>query len=254
MIIVKLGGSVITRKAKPLTINRKAIAQVAVTLRESRLPLVIVHGAGSFGHYNAKRFRIKSRSRIRDAEGITRTRDSMSDLNLSLTRILLESGLYLYSFPPIALYREGKLDANAGSMIREIIKVNLIPITYGDIMLGQDGFKILSGDAIVRDLALLLKPKRIIFASDVDGISEKPGKNSPILPELDQSMIPRLSFSKVNNDVTGGMENKVLEAMRIAGQGIDVFFTNGLRRARLMKALKGEKEGGTRIRGFDNEN
>lgn len=254
MIIVKLGGSVITRKAIPLTINRKAIAQLATILKESMLPLIIVHGAGSFGHYDAGRFRIDSGREIRNPEGIARTRESMLRLNLSLTKILQESGLNIYSFPPIALYRDGRLEHHVNKMIKEIMRINLIPLTYGDVMLGQKGFRILSGDAIVRDLALLLKPERIIFASDVDGISQKPGKKSPILKELDQGMMHKLSFSKVRNDVTGGMENKVLEAMRIAGQGIDVFFTNGLRGDRLMKALNGEKDGGTIIRGFNHEN
>ena len=254
MIIVKLGGSVITKKATPLTINREAIAQLATTLKESRVPLIIVHGAGSFGHYNAGRFGLDSGEETRNPEGIARTRDSVLDLNLSLTKILQESGLNIYSFPPIALYREGKLETHANKVITEIMKINLIPLTYGDVMLGENGFRIMSGDVIVRDLAILLKPERIVFASDVDGISEKPGKKSPILRELDRGMIHKLSFSKVRNDVTGGMESKVLEAMRIAGQGIDVFFTNGLRRDRLMKALKGEKDGGTVIRGFNYEN
>lgn len=254
MIIVKLGGSVITKKAIPLTINRKAITQLATTLKESRLPLIIVHGAGSFGHYNAGRFRIDSGGEISNPEGIATTRESMLRLNLSLTKILQEFGLNIYSFPPIALYRDGKLEHHANKVIKEIMRINLIPLTYGDVMLGQKGFRILSGDVIVRDLALLLRPERIIFASDVDGISQKPRKKTPILKELDQGMMPKLSFSKVRNDVTGGMENKVLEAMRIAGHGIDVFFTNGLKGDQLMKALRGEKDGGTVIRGFNHEN
>ena len=58
IIILKLGGSVITAKSKPQTLNVRAIKNIAKIISEFDKPIIVVHGAGSFGHYFAKRFRI----------------------------------------------------------------------------------------------------------------------------------------------------------------------------------------------------
>ena len=51
MIIVKLGGSIITNKEKPLSARRKTIDKISKNLKKINEPMVIVHGGGSYGHY-----------------------------------------------------------------------------------------------------------------------------------------------------------------------------------------------------------
>ena len=51
MILIKLGGSIITNKQKPLTARISEIKQIASHLRKIKEPFVVVHGGGSFGHY-----------------------------------------------------------------------------------------------------------------------------------------------------------------------------------------------------------
>src|SRR5437660_11775242 len=59
MLLVKLGGSVLTEKARLRTPRRAAIRRLAAELASVRQPLLIVHGAGSYGHILASRHRLK---------------------------------------------------------------------------------------------------------------------------------------------------------------------------------------------------
>src|SRR2546426_12448298 len=55
MLLVKLGGSVLTDKTRLRTARRAAIRRLASELAAVRQSLVVVHGAGSFGHILAHR-------------------------------------------------------------------------------------------------------------------------------------------------------------------------------------------------------
>ena len=44
MILIKLGGSIITNKEKPLSVRRKIIDSISKNLRKIDEPIIIVHG------------------------------------------------------------------------------------------------------------------------------------------------------------------------------------------------------------------
>src|SRR5438046_10558738 len=50
MLLVKLGGSVVTEKDKLRTASRPAIRRLAGEPAAGRQPPLVVHGAGAFGH------------------------------------------------------------------------------------------------------------------------------------------------------------------------------------------------------------
>lgn len=54
MIIVKLGGSVITDKAEYRRFRADTVARLASEIASSGERVIVVHGAGSFGHILAK--------------------------------------------------------------------------------------------------------------------------------------------------------------------------------------------------------
>src|SRR5881628_1073517 len=58
MLLVKLGGSVLTDKTRLRTARRAAIRRLASELAAVRQSLVVVHGAGSFGHILAHRHKL----------------------------------------------------------------------------------------------------------------------------------------------------------------------------------------------------
>ena len=65
-----------------------------------------------------------------------------------------------------------------------------------------------------------------------------------------QSERPSISENKM--DVTGGMTRKTEEASRIAKMGMNVFFVNGSKPERIVKAVKNRIFEGTLFRGKRN--
>ena len=51
MILIKLGGSIITNKERPLSPRRKTIDIILKEISKIKEPVVMVHGGGSYGHY-----------------------------------------------------------------------------------------------------------------------------------------------------------------------------------------------------------
>ena len=57
-VVIKWGGGLITHKDQLCTVNSEVIESLAKVCADSSKRLVIVHGAGSFGHMKAKKFRL----------------------------------------------------------------------------------------------------------------------------------------------------------------------------------------------------
>ena len=121
--------------------------------------------------------------------------------------------------------------------------MNIIPITYGDIIPGSKGFYIISGDIIVKDLTNMIKPKNVVFASDIDGLYSDINNKSTLIKEVKINKRYSMNFKTQNFDVTGGIQTKLKQASEIAQLGTNVQITNGLRPKMLMKALNGEHIG-----------
>src|SRR5262249_54398742 len=130
--------------------------------------------------------------------------------------------------------------------IRQLLKSGLTPVTFGDVVPAATGFRILSGDTIVQELAKILKPERCVFSLDVDGVYQ--GDSRVIIPELSPSRIRKMRVAP-GNDATGGMRLKLDVAAKVASRGTRVSFVSGYRRNEFAKALKGLDFYGTTVRG-----
>ena len=62
MIILKIGGSILTNKNAVSEVDTKSLKRIASEIKSSLdnsfKELIIVHGAGSFGHPPAKKYKI----------------------------------------------------------------------------------------------------------------------------------------------------------------------------------------------------
>ena len=58
MIIIKLGGSVVTDKSKPMTARHDVIDRLSKEIASVPGSKVIIHGGGSFGHIKAKEYEL----------------------------------------------------------------------------------------------------------------------------------------------------------------------------------------------------
>ncbi len=61
MIIIKLGGSVISDKNSPYSFNREAVEVIAEEVAQfyPEESFILVHGGRSFGHPNAREYKIR---------------------------------------------------------------------------------------------------------------------------------------------------------------------------------------------------
>lgn len=243
LVVVKLGGSVITNKDVPLAPrveNMRLIASelsAAISIRPD-LKIVIIHGGGSFGHFYAKKFGLGTTLAKSSAEGIAMTSASMIKLHSILLELLCASAFFCRTILPTELYGRGVSGVNSEGMdkIEEIFANNLFPITFGFVNLTNSGAFILSGDKIALDLASKSRVATTLFVMDVDGVYPSPELKGDILPELSREN-PKISSSAKEFDVTGGIRAKISVGFALADLGTDVYFLNGTKPGRLQNAL-----------------
>jgi isopentenyl phosphate kinase len=258
MLILKLGGSVVTHKDRPFTPHTDNIARLAAEIAEADAqPLIVVHGGGSYGHPVATEYRItEGYTEPRQLVGFSKTHQAMVELNGIIVGELLDAGVPAFAVSPSSLLAtEGKRITCVDLRVVEMcIESGLVPILHGDAVLDTlQGFAILSGDQLVVKLAIGLKAERAVLGSDVDGVFTDDPKLNP-----DARLIDELSLSNhrdeaaigdaLETDVTGGMLGKVLEAAEAVEAGIEVVLVNATVDGRVRAALRGENVVGTRLK------
>lgn len=242
--MAKLGGSVITDKSKPFSYRSDVVSALSEEIASSDEKVVVVHGGGSFGHVVAMQHGLTSAPSQAEAAGVAQTRGAMYDLNRLVCKTMMEFRLNPYPFSPFdAVAKAGK--APLSQWLRGLLKENLTPVTFGDVVLSSTGMKVLSGDLMVQELAKSLLPERCVFALDADGVYE--GNSRVIIQELTPSKIRKMAVPE-GDDATGGMRLKLEVAARVASAGTRVAFVSGYRRNEFSKALRGLDFYGTLVR------
>jgi len=235
---------VITDKSKPFAYRPDVVSALSEEIASSDQKVVVVHGGGSYGHVVAKQHGITTEAAEAPAVGVAQTRGAMYELDRLVCKTMAEFKLNPYPFSPFdAVSRAGR--APVAAWLRGLLKEGLTPVTFGDVGLTSSGFRVISGDVIVQELAKILVPERCVFALDVDGVYEQ--NSRVIIPELTPSKIRRMNVSE-GEDVTGGMKSKLDAAAKISAGGTRVCFVSGYRRNEFSKALKGLDFYGTVVR------
>lgn len=246
MILIKLGGSIITNKEKPLTAKKNSILKIAASLKNVKESMIVIHGGGSFGHYWSVKYDMHTKAQKYNSKGVAVVKNSMVKLNSIVLEAFLDAGLKPYCLPPTDYMLGDKPQAKKINEIPKIADYGLIPVSYGDAMWhGKNKFYILSGDRIMGILANLLNPRLAIFVTNVDGVYSDM-KTKTLLHEINKQ---KPVTSEVAMDVTGGMSRKIKEAQSISKHGTDVFFVNGNIPKRITDAINGKRFEGTLFRG-----
>lgn len=258
LVIIKLGGSVITFKEKPLSANYKAINNISKILSKLEIPLIIVHGGGSYGHYWSVKFDMHTKLQKYPPHGISVVHSSMLKLNNIIIDTLVKYGLNPYGISPSSFLINGQPNSNKILELKKMTKYNIIPVTYGDaVYVKNNKYSILSGDVLMTILSKILNPSKIIFALNVDGLYNNM-KEKKIIKEIKFENAKsyknkQTKFNLMNNtnidDVTGGIKRKVEEATKIAETGKDVIFINGLDSTQIQNAIQDKNFKGTIFKG-----
>jgi len=212
--VLKLGGSVVTRKDEPETIDRAALDR-AVTVIADADPglsgdLVVVHGGGSFGHHHAAVHGVTDSDGTHDAAAVEAIHGAMRTLNDAVVSALREVGVPAVPVHPLSL---GARDANddldlPARGVETMLDEGFTPILHGDLVPhAGEGVTVLSGDEIVVSLARSLDADRVGLCSTVPGVLDADGEVVETVDSV-QAVTDVLGESE-STDVTGGMAGKV---------------------------------------------
>ena len=254
LVVVKIGGSVITDKRRPFSLNGDVIIRLGREIAEATQvkDVILIHGGGSYAHPIAKKFSVseglKSREHLR---GFIETSKAVRKLSLDVVSKLTEGGLKAISLSAAALFitRSGKITSCNLEPIFSSIRIGVVPITSGDVVFDRDlGFTVLSGDTIAAYLASRLRAKRLIYVIDVDGVivEDRVTGESKIAEEYSRGMKLK-AIRGSREDVTGGIVNKLEEGFSALESGVEVLIINGLVEERVKKAILGERTLGTKL-------
>jgi len=236
--VVKLGGSALTDKKRIFTPRLREIHRAAkqVLTLSKRFSLVVVHGAGSYGHIPVRQWRLETGSRSRRRlKGLAVTKSKLLEWEEIFDGIFLKHQIPLIPIlaSDFVITRKARISSADLRPLRNWLSIGCVPSTGGDIVSDlKNGFSVLSGDQLAAYLAIELKASRLIFGTDVDGIFSADPKHEPhahIISELTASTaLHAAAQAHVSDtpDVTGGMAGKIVEATRAASSGIPVYFVN----------------------------
>ena len=249
MIILKLGGSVITDKTKEQTFKPETMDKLAASIKKANQKLIIVHGAGSFGHILAEKYKLnEGHKSTGQVKGFSLTHEMVQKLNSLVLKSLLKHDIPAVSISPHSIVKlnNHKLEKIDFKVFEDYLEKQFIPVSFGDVVLDKKlGFSICSGDLLIQALAEYFKPKRVVFAIDEDGIytsNPKVDKKAKLIETASLKELKKLTTTMDKHaDVTGGMGGKLNTIKNIASLGIDTVLLNGNKPDRLYKALIGEK-------------
>lgn len=259
LILVKLGGSLITDKSKPFTAKPEVIKRLALEIKKAKkkiaADLIVGHGSGSFGHTLASKYKTQEGLINKDSlRGFCLVSETAVDIDRIVLKEFLRAGLAVFSFSPATFIysKSDKLGDIFLSPIERALKLGLIPIVYGDVVYDKlKGFTIYSGektlDILARKLGRKYRETKVIQCGDTDGVYDEKGRTIPRIDEKIFVKLRALIGSSKATDVTGGMLHKVEESLNIAKIGIPSLIINGGRKDKLFNTLLGKKFKGTKI-------
>ncbi len=225
--VLKLGGSVITEKEEPETVDDDALDRAASAIGD-RDDLVVVHGGGSFGHHHAARYGVSTTDGTADPAVVRTIHGAMKRLNDAVVASLAAAGtpaVPVHPFSVASRSADGTLQLPTDG-IESMLSEGFVPVLHGDVVVHTErGATILSGDELVVSIAAALEVDRVGVCSAVRGVFDDEGEVIDRIESF-ESVADALGGSDAT-DVTGGMAGKVRELLAL-GSPAYVFDIDGL--------------------------
>ena len=265
-VVVKWGGGLITKKDELKTVRTKVLDQLTLQLvacLDHGVDVILVHGAGSFGHLKAKEYRLAD-GKVDNAdlpedmtqeEAVLEVRSDMLELNQHVMDALTKHDVSAVSLPPHHWANGVGKDFEGDLTMFQSAPSGIVVVTHGDVVdCGPPAmFGVLSGDDLVYRLATEVSGvKRLVFAvGGVEGVLSEPptGKNdaSKLIEVLTRESVFE-GEHMTELDVTGGIGLKVTRGFQAADHGIAVHLVSGEHDQRVTDACLGRTVRGTVLR------
>ncbi|MFW5703617.1 MAG: isopentenyl phosphate kinase [Patescibacteria group bacterium] len=256
LIMIKLGGSVITEKSKPYTVRRtnleflaEQLSQIEQLKKNTNEQIIIGHGAGSFGHYAVHTHGLET------AHAIEQVQRSVLRMHQEVRDVCGKQKLPLFTVQPSMLFTvsDGIVTQSQISQVFQVLRAGGIPCVYGDVLFDDLRYaQVFSTERIFSELVLAIQRSReytvtqIIHVGTVSGVLD--GLNN-VISEINQDNWPEIEqhiFQTAGYDVTGGMRHKIEESLALTQLGITTYFVN---KENLLAVVKNEGYEGTVFRG-----
>lgn len=260
IILIKLGGSLITHKNKAFSIRNVELRKITKEIKEilnirSRYQIILANGAGSFGHFLAKKYKT-TKGIIDDGYGFCIEQDGDKKLNQIIIEYLLKEKIKCASFHPSSLM------ISSGGKLKEIfldslvasLNLDIMPVLYGAVIYDLNkGCHIFSTEDLFDILVNELSKKRfkvdkVIHLTTVNGVLDRDNKIIPKVTRTNYSKIKKNLFATYGHDVTGGMKHKIERSLELAKKNIKTYIVNGRSQENiLLKIIENKKFDGTLV-------
>jgi isopentenyl phosphate kinase len=222
LVVLKLGGSVITDKDTPETVDDEHLNGVldavaaAVKTEETDFELILVHGGGSFGHVHAAEHGVSTTEGTSDAAAANAIHSAMKRLNRVVVDRLQEREVAALPVHPLSV--AARDDAGTLSLpataTEGLLDEGFVPVLHGDVIAhAGEGVTVLSGDEIVTSLAASLGASRVGLCSTVPGVLDE---NDAVIETISSfSDVESVLGGSESTDVSGGMAAKVQELLAL---------------------------------------
>lgn len=272
LVVVKLGGSLITDKRRPETLRPEVLGRLATEIAEARrhgVTILVGHGSGSFGHVAAARAGLGAgpycaTGVLASAEarrGLVATHTQAARLHRRVVDALAVAGAEPFGWAPSTALTaeagqpvEGRVDALVAALA-----LGLVPVVYGDMLTDRSwGASIASTEAVVDFLIPRLEAagwriRRLVWCGETAGIYDAEGESIREVDYLNLDAVRRALGATAGTDVTGGMGLRLETTVALARRGMTSWIIDGtvpdlVRRVLTGEALLGKDLPGTVVR------
>lgn len=260
VVLLKLGGSLITDKERPATARAGVIhrlaGEIAAVLPDLEASLVVGHGSGSFGHAAAARHGLGRDAPIPATRaGVVETRASVEALHHVVAASLRDAGVPVLSFSPssAAVASAGRLVSLSAEPLARALELELVPLLCGDVAMDRElGATILSTEMVLEAVTEALegggwRATGVVWLGATDGVYDARGVTIPLVRPDAPEEAALAAGGSAATDVTGGMAHRLETALRLARRGVPSWIGDGRRPGILARALRGEANSGTRV-------
>ena len=257
VVLVKLGGSLLTDKTRPYTprpaVMERLADEVARLWPSLQGRLVLGHGSGSFGHEAAQDTGLAAAEAEVSANALSRTQHAAHRLHRHVMDALRDAGLPAVSFAPSSLLvtDEGHPVSLHAEPVHRGLDQGVLPVSFGDVTLDRTrGGAICSTETILRVLAKSLGTQDLavgpaLWFGDTEGVYDATGGIIETIVPADAEKVLSAATAPDVPHVTGGMRHRVETALALARDGTASLITGGETTGRLERALRAQEVPGT---------
>ncbi len=261
LTILKLGGALLTDKARPDSLRTDLLARIAHEIHQCIASglinqLIVVHGVGSYGHLPVLRHQLhRGFQSPEQLLPFSHTQSQVMALRRAIVSALQQANIPAVLMLPSSGVTASNFAANEHffAPVAGFLRIGMIPVLGGDVLADdQVGFSIYGGDAISVDLARYFGADHLLFATDVDGVfTADPRKDETAqrVPQLSLRQMHAVALSGRQWDVSGAMAGKLKAIAQVTEQieqGMTVRLFSMLQPGQLRAALT-NAESGTQI-------